>query len=80
MYLYDEADISGEGLHPVEAGNQAKWQEALLVHLLAQEEIPLQVAKAEVVLTTERRGKFKNKEDQGTLPIIKMPLLWRHVQ
>lgn len=54
MYLYDEVDVGGEGLHPVEASDQAKRQEAFLIHLPTQEEVPLQVVKAEVILTTEK--------------------------
>lgn len=54
-YFQNEVDVSGEGLHPVETGDEADGQEALLIHLPAQEEVPLQVVQAEVVLTAEGR-------------------------
>lgn len=50
-HLDDEADVSGERLHPVEAGNQGDGQEAVRVHLAAQEEISLQVVHAEVIFS-----------------------------
>lgn len=49
-YLHDEVEVGGEGLHPVETGDEEDGQEALLVHLPPQEEVPLQVVQAEVVL------------------------------
>ncbi len=54
-YFQDEVDVGGEGLHSVETGDEADGQEAPHVHLSPQEEVPLQVVQAEVVLTT--RGK-----------------------
>jgi hypothetical protein len=39
----------------VEAGDQSDGQEAFLVHLPPQEEVPLQVVQAEVVLAGTRR-------------------------
>lgn len=54
-YFQNEVDVSGEGLHPVETGDEADGQEALLIHLPAQEEVPLQVVQAEVVLAAEGR-------------------------
>lgn len=50
-YLHDEADVHGEGLNSVEAGNEGDGEEALRVHLSPQEEVPLQIVEAEVVLT-----------------------------
>lgn len=50
-YLHDEVDVHGEGLNSVEAGNEGDGEEALGVHLPPQEEVPLQVVEAEVVLT-----------------------------
>lgn len=50
-YLHDEADVHGEGLHSVEAGDEGDGEEALRIHLSPQEEVPLQVVEAEVVLT-----------------------------
>jgi len=44
----------------VEAGDEADGQEALLVHLPPQEEVPLQVVEAEVVLAEYR----KDQRDQ----------------
>lgn len=49
-YLHDEVEVGGEGLHSVETGDEEDGQEALLVHLPPQEEVPLQVVQAEVVL------------------------------
>lgn len=49
-YLHDEVDVHGQSLHPVEAGDQRHGQEALRIHLPAQEEVSLQVVEAEVVL------------------------------
>ena len=54
-YLQDEAEVGGECLHTVEAGDQSDGQEAFLVHLPPQEEVPLQVVQAEVVLAGTRR-------------------------
>lgn len=54
-YFHNEVDVGGEGLHPVETGDEADGQEALLIHLPAQEEVPLQVVQAEVVLTAGGR-------------------------
>lgn len=39
----------------METGDEADGQEALLIHLPAQEEVALQVVQAEVVLTAEGR-------------------------
>lgn len=50
-YLHDEADVHGEGLHSVEAGDEGDGEEALRIHLSPQEEVSLQVVEAEVVLT-----------------------------
>lgn len=59
MYLYDEVDVSGEGLDSVEAGDERDGEEALRVHFSPQEEVSLQVMVAEVVLTGERnQGQF----------------------
>ena len=54
-HLQDEAEVGGESLHTVEAGDQSDGQEAFLVHLPPQEEVPLQVVQAEVVLAGTRR-------------------------
>lgn len=50
-HLDDEADVSGQCLHTVEAGNQCDGQEAVRIHLAAQEEVSLQVVHAEVILS-----------------------------
>ena len=50
-YLHDEADVHGEGLHSVEAGDEGDGEETLRIHLSPQEEVSLQVVEAEVVLT-----------------------------
>ena len=50
-YLHDEADVHGEGLDSVEAGDEGDGEEALHVHLSPQEEVSLQVVEAEVVFT-----------------------------
>lgn len=50
IYLHDEVEVSGEGLHSVETGNEEDGQEALLVHLPPKKEVPLQVVQAEVIL------------------------------
>lgn len=55
-YIHDEADVHGEGLHSVEAGDEGDGEEALRVHLPPQEEVSLQVVEAEVVLTAGGRG------------------------
>lgn len=60
-YVQNEADIRGEGLHSVETGDESNGQEALLIHLPPQEEVPLQVVQAEVVLTAEGRETQKHK-------------------
>lgn len=49
-HLHDEADVHGQGLDPVEAGDERDGQEALGVHLSPQEEVSLQVVEAEVIL------------------------------
>ena len=51
-YFQNEVDVSGEGLHSVETGDESNGQEALLIHLPPQEEVALQVVQAEVVLAT----------------------------
>lgn len=50
-HLDDEADVGGQCLHTVEAGNQCDGQEAIRVHLAAQEEVSLQVVHTEVVFS-----------------------------
>lgn len=50
-HLDDEADVSGQCLHPVEAGDQGDGKETIRVHLAAQEEVSLQVVHTEVVFT-----------------------------
>lgn len=59
-YFYNEVDVGGEGLHSVETGDESDGQEALLIHLPPQEEVPLQVVQAEVVLTTGGRETRKH--------------------
>lgn len=62
-YLHDEADVHGEGLHSVEAGDEGDGEEALRVHLSPQEEVSLQVVEAEVVLTAGgRRDAFSARQ------------------
>lgn len=51
IYLHDEADVGGEGLNSVEAGDEGDGEETLRVHLPPEEEVSLQVVEAEVVLT-----------------------------
>lgn len=50
IYLHNEVEVGGEGLHSVETGDEEDGQEALLVHLPPKKEVPLQVVQAEVVL------------------------------
>lgn len=50
-YLHDEADVGGQGLNSVEAGDERDGEETLCVHLSSEEEVSLQVVKAEVILT-----------------------------
>lgn len=59
-YFQNEVDVGGEGLHSVETGNESNGQEALLIHFPPQEEVPFQVIKAEVVLTTRGRETGKH--------------------
>ena len=54
-YLHDKVDVGGEGLDSVEAGDEGDGEEALHIHLPPQEEVPLQVVEAEVVLTGRER-------------------------
>ncbi len=61
--LGDETDVCGERLHSVETGDQSHRQKALLIHLLAQEEIPLQVVHAEVVFTAETNTPSQHEEE-----------------
>lgn len=63
-YFQDEVDVSGEGLHPVETGDESDGQEALLIHLPPQEEVALQVVQAEVILAT---GGQRSEETCGQL-------------
>ena len=50
-YLNHEADVVGEALHAVEAGDETDLDPALLVHFAPQEEVALEVLFAEVVVT-----------------------------
>lgn len=65
-HLQDEIDVGGQGLDPVEAGDQGHGQEALLVHLPAQEEVPLQVVDAEVVFAAEEGGRRLTMDNLAT--------------
>lgn len=59
-YFQNEGDVGGESLHSVETGNESNRQKALLIHLPTQEEIPLQVVHAEVVLTAGDTESWKH--------------------
>lgn len=62
-YLNDEADVSGEGLHSVEAGDEGDGEETLRVHFSPQEEVSLQIVEAKVVLT-EKEGQHNTFNHQ----------------
>ena len=64
-YLHDEAEVSGQGLDPVEASDQRDGQVALGVHLPPQEEVSLQVVEAEVVLTDPTRKQAEQRRVSG---------------
>lgn len=68
MYLHDEVDVHGEGLHSVEAGDERDGQEALSVHLPPQEEISLQIVETEVVLTAGGHEMEHNGHSQRRSP------------
>ena len=65
-YLHDEAEVCGQGLDSVEAGDQRDGQVALGVHLPAQEEVALQVVEAEVVLTDPPGNRTKKPSGAET--------------
>lgn len=69
-YLHDEVDVHGEGLHSVEACDQGDGQEALRVHLPPQEEVSLQVVKAEVILSGKKRKKKSGGRQVKHLDLI----------
>lgn len=54
----------------METGYESNGKEALLIHLPPQEEVPLQVVEAEVVLTT--RGKETGKQMLNKYPEYKL--------
>lgn len=63
-YLHDEADVHGEGLNSVEAGDEGDGEEALRVHLSPQEEVPLQIVETEVIFTGQQEHTLKIKTNQ----------------
>lgn len=67
-YLHDEADVHGESLHSMEAGDEGDGEEALGIHLSPQEEVSLQVVEAEVVLTGEKATGYISWS--STFPLI----------
>lgn len=72
-YLHNEVDVGGESLHSVETGDESNRQEALLIHLPPQEEVPLQVVKAKVVLT--RSSEETSSSLSGTYGCVDCRLL-----